>query len=256
MYLSTISVIPKPGRKCNKPSDFRPISLINCDKKIITKVMNNRLALILPSIIHHNQAGFFPNRDLRTNVRTCISLTQYAKKHNIDLTLMAVDAEKAFDLLEWSYLYKVLETFEFPVEFINMVETVYRAPKAQVYTNGVLSEAFSLSRGTAQGCPLSPVLFAMAIEPLAEKIRQTDNITGITIGKNEYKLSLFADDLLLYLSDVDISIPSVINIMGQFSKISGYTINSGKTEILTFGQKPINPEAFKQFKVQAVKLNI
>uniref|UniRef100_A0A3P8YAM5 Reverse transcriptase domain-containing protein n=1 Tax=Esox lucius TaxID=8010 RepID=A0A3P8YAM5_ESOLU len=52
MYLSTISVIPKPGRECNKPSDFRLISLINCDKKIITKVMNNRLAPILPSIIH------------------------------------------------------------------------------------------------------------------------------------------------------------------------------------------------------------
>lgn len=222
MYLSTISVIPKSGRDCNKPSDFRPISLINCDKKIITKVMN--LALILPSIILHNQAGFIPNRDLRTNVRTCISLTQYAKKHNIDLTLMTVDAEKAFDCLEWLYLYKVLETFEFPVEFINMVKTVYRAPKAQVYTNGVLSEAFSLSRGTAQGCPLSPALFAMSIEPLAEKIRQTDNITGITIGKNEYKLSLFADDLLLYLSDVDISIPSVINIMSQFSKMSGYKI--------------------------------
>lgn len=69
------------------------VTLINCDKKIITKVMNNRLALILPSIIHHNQTGFIPNRDLRTNVRTCISLTQYAKKHNIDLTLMAVDVE-------------------------------------------------------------------------------------------------------------------------------------------------------------------
>lgn len=81
----------------------------------------------------------------------------------------------------------------------------------------------------------------MAIEPLAEKRRQTDNITGITIGKNEYKLSLFADDLLLYLSDEDISIPSVINIMSQFSKIPGYKINRGKTEILTFGQKTNKP---------------
>lgn len=114
--------------------------------------------------------------------------------------------------------------------------------------------AFFPRRGTAQGCPLSPALFAMAIEPLAKKIRQTDNITGITIGKNEYKLSLFADDLLLYLSDEDISIPSVINIMSQFSKIPGNKINRGKTEILTFGQKQINPEVFKQFKVQSCKI--
>lgn len=68
MYLSTISVIPKPGRDCNKPSDFRPISLINCDKKIITKVINNRLTTILPSIIHHDQSGFIPNRDLKTKI--------------------------------------------------------------------------------------------------------------------------------------------------------------------------------------------
>lgn len=89
---------------------------------------------------------------------------------------MAIDAEKAFDRLEWSYLYKVLETFDFPEEFMNMVKTIYKAPKAQVYTNGISSEPFSLTRGCAQGCSLSPALFALAIEPLAEKIRQTENI--------------------------------------------------------------------------------
>lgn len=250
MDLSVITVIPKPGRDCNNPADFRPISLINCDKKIITKVLNNRLALILPSIIHYDQAGFILNRDLKTNIRTCVSLTQYATKHNLDLTLMAVDAEKAFDRLEWSYLYKVLERFNFPEEFINMVKTLYKAPKAKVYTNGIISEAFLLNRGTAQGCPLSPALFVIAIEPLAEKIRQAENIKGITVGKKEYKLSLFADDLLLYLRNIDKSIPCVIDIMSQFSKISGYKINVNKTEILAIGQGEIKLENFKQFKIQ------
>lgn len=76
MYLATIPVIPKPGRDCDRPSDFRPISLINCDKKIVTKAINNRLTQILPNIIHHNQTGFIQNRDLKTNTRTCLSLIQ------------------------------------------------------------------------------------------------------------------------------------------------------------------------------------
>ena len=103
MYQATMSVILKPGKTWETPSDYRPISLIKCDEKIITKIFNNRLVQILPSLINYDQAGFIQHRDLRTNARTCISLTQYAKKHKIDLTLMAVDAEKAFDRLEWSY---------------------------------------------------------------------------------------------------------------------------------------------------------
>lgn len=74
MYSSIISVIPKPGRECHRPADFRPISLINCDKKIITKVINNRLVHILPEIIHHNQTGFIQNRDTKTDIKTCLSV--------------------------------------------------------------------------------------------------------------------------------------------------------------------------------------
>lgn len=80
------------------------------------------------------------------------------------------------------------------------------------------------------------------------------NISGITIGKKEYKLSLFADDLLLYLSKVDISITRVIEIIGQFSKISGYKMNMSKTEIMAIDQKQTTPAQFKEFKVQCSKI--
>lgn len=93
-------------------------------------------------------------------------------------------------------MYKVLELFEFLVEFITMVRNWYKTTKALVYTNDVLSNNFLLSRGTT-------------IKPLAKKIRQTENISVITIGKNEYTLSLFTDDLL-GLSNVDTSVPRLI----------------------------------------------
>ena len=249
MYEASISVIPKPDRDCETPSDFRPISLINCDKKIITKVINNRLLKILPSIIHHNQTGFIQNRDLKTNTRTCLTILQHAKKYKINLTLMAVDAEKAFDRLERSYLYKVLEVYDFPEEFINMIKTIYKSPKAFVYTNGILSRSFPLNRGTAQGDPLSPSLFALAIEPLAQKIRETDKIRGIEIGKKQYKLSLYADDLLLYLNNANDSIKYVVEVLEEFSKLSGYKINIRKTELLPI-DKSINLENCKEFNIQ------
>lgn len=80
---------------------------------------------------------------------------------------------------------------------------------------------FPLSRGTAQGCPLSPSLFALAIKPLAKKIRETKEISGIMINKKQYKLSSFADDLLLYLTNVNTSVPHLMEVIAKFSKISG-----------------------------------
>ena len=114
-------------------------------------MINSRLACILPDIIHHDQTGFILNRELRTNTRTCLSLIQYAKKEKIDLTLMAIDAEKAFDRLEREYLFKVMESYGFPDEFTNLIKTTYKNTTAQVFTNGTLSSPFRLNRGTAQG---------------------------------------------------------------------------------------------------------
>lgn len=111
MYQAIISVILKPGKSGESPVDYRPISLINCDNKILTKLMSNRLSKILPDLIHKNQTGFIKNRCLQTNTRICFGIIQHVKKHNLNLTVMAVDAEKAFDRLEWPFLFKVLEKF-------------------------------------------------------------------------------------------------------------------------------------------------
>ena len=132
-----------------------------------------------------------------------------------------------------------LKSYGFPEEFINRVKTMYKSPMAQVYTNGILLDSFPLNRGTAQRNLLSPSLFALAIKPLAQKIRETDKIKGITIGKCEYKLSLYADDVLLYLNKANISILSVIEITTNFSNVSGYKINIKKTELLV-ADKSIN----------------
>ena len=245
MYQAIISVILKPGKSGESPADYRPISLINCDNKILSKLMSNRLSKILPDLIHKNQTGFIKNRRLQTNTRTCFGIIQHVKKHNLNLTVMAVDAEKAFDRLEWPFLFKVLQKFNFPGEFLNFVRLVYKFPKARIFTNSVLSEEFTLERGTRQGCPLSPLLFALAMEPLAERIRQDQQITGITIGE-QYKLNLFADDLLMYLNNFDESIQPLLTIFNEYSMVSGYKINLGKTEVMAVGKSKNTVNTLRQ----------
>ena len=159
---------------------------------------------------------------------------------------MAVDAEKAFDRLEWPFLFKVLEKFYLTAEIIDFIKLVYKYPTARTYTNDLLSGEVTLERSTRQGCPLSPLLFALAMEPFVEKIRQDPEVTGVSIGKQQNKLNFFADDLLMYLTNFEKSIPFLFKIISEYSLVSGYKINMDKTEVMAVGKhKNISQESFK-----------
>ncbi len=113
---------------------------------------------------------------------------------------------------------------------------------SSVITDNTSSQYFPLFRGTRQGCPLSPLLFAVAIEPLAILLRSTSDIQGISRGDREHKLSLYADDLLLFIADPHNSLPHVMTALERFSRISGYKLNLSKSELF-----PINRVAKKYF---------
>lgn len=104
--------------------------------------------------------------------------------------------------------------------------------------NGAISNSFNLERGTRQGCPISPVLFAMFIEALSQGIIQNADITGIKLFGHEHKISLFADDVLIYMSNPESSIPKLWSVLDSFSAVSGYKVNITKTQILSFNYQP------------------
>lgn len=215
-------------------SSYRPISLLNVDLKILSKVLALRLQQVLPSIISQDQTGFMLGRHSYHNTRRLLNIIHSASSATPEI-VVALDAEKAFDRVEWEYLYDIMGKFGFSRDFISWIRLLYSPPTASLLTNHMLSPSFPLKRGTRQGCPLSPLLFAIAIEPLAIWLRSEQNFVGITRQSTLHKVSLYADDLLLYISDPAKSIPKILEILEQFGTYSGYKLNLQKSELL-----PIN----------------
>lgn len=129
-------------------------------------------------------------------------------------------------------MFATLSKYGFEGPFIAALHALYSCPSSQVQLASYLSSSFSLSNGTRQGCPLSPLLFILCLEPLAADIRIHPDIRGVLLRQTEYKLSLFADDVLLTLTRSHISLPNLIALLKDFSSISGYKINTSKTEAL------------------------
>ena len=112
--------------------------------------------------------------------------------------IIAIDAEKAFEKIQHPFIIKTLQKMGMEGTYLNIVKTIYDKPTANIILNGEKLKVFPLRLGIRQGCPLSPLLFNIAHEILAKAIREEKEIKGIQIGK-EVKLSLFADDMILYI---------------------------------------------------------
>ena len=116
--------------------------------------------------------------------------------------ILSIDAEKAFDKIQQPFLIKTLKKVRVEGTYLNIIKAIYENPTANITLNGEKLRAFSLRPGTRQGCPLSPLLFNTVLEVLASAVRQQKEIKGIKIGKDEVKLSLFADDMILYMENL------------------------------------------------------
>uniref|UniRef100_A0A8C5LVA2 Reverse transcriptase domain-containing protein n=1 Tax=Leptobrachium leishanense TaxID=445787 RepID=A0A8C5LVA2_9ANUR len=229
---TSITLIPKPGKDPEQVDNYSPISLLNTDIKLLAKILALHLDPLLPTLISPDQVGFIPGRQAYDNLRQAADLIWCAHTRRIPSLFLSLDAEKAFDRAEWPYLFGLLTHLGFPPAFVRVVGALYDSPSAQILIPGADRIPFGIWNGTRQGCSLSPALFALFLELLLHAIKLNPSVTGLNVGDAQYKLSAYADDVLLSLTNPGTSLPAVLKELENFSLLSSYKINVDKSEAL------------------------
>ena len=151
------------------------------------------------------------------------------KLKNKNRIIISIDVEKAFDKIQHPFIIKTLQKMGIEVTHLNIVNAIYDKPTANIILNGEKLKTFLLRSGIRQGCALSPLLFIIVLEVLATAIREEKERKGIQIGKEEVKVSLLADDVILYTENPKDSIRKLLELISEFSKVAGYKINMQKS---------------------------
>ena len=143
--------------------------------------------------------------------------------------IISIDAEKAFDKIQHPFIIKALQKVGIEGTFLNIIKAIYDKPTANIVLNDEKLKPFPLRSGRRQGCPLSPLLFLIVLEVLATAIRKEKEVKGIQIRKEEVKLSLFADDMILCIENPKYATRKLLELINEFGKVAGYKINAQKS---------------------------
>ena len=189
--------------------------MVNVDSKLASKVISNRIKKVLPRIIHYSQSGFIKGRFIGEVARSILNIIDHIESLKLSGILLFIDFEKAFDSIEWDFLYQSLEAFNFGPTLIRWIKTFYNNVSSCVINNGLFSEQFKLERGVRQGDPLSPYLFVVAIEILGISLRSNEHIEGIKIDTDEIKTLLYADDMTATLANTS-SVEILMQTLNNF----------------------------------------
>jgi len=231
-----ISLLPKGNKDVHYLSNWRPITLLCCDYKLISKVLSTRVKNTLQYLIHSSQTGFVRDRYIGENIITILQLIENAEEEDTPGMILSADFTKAFDNLDWGYLENVLKYFNFGESFIKWIHILNKNVTAVVNVNGWFTSYFNIEKGARQGDPIAPYLFILSVEMLGHKFRMDNTVKGIIYGNIEYKISQFADDTIIFLDGTALSLNSSLDILHNFSLLSRLHINLEKTKVFKIGQ--------------------
>ena len=216
--------------------NWRPITLMCVDYKILSKSLANRVLLVIRHLVSSDQSCSVPGRFIGENIRLMHDIVEYANNYDLPGAILSLDQEKAFDRVDWNFMLKVLSHMGFGPIFRSWVQFLYSDANSRVLVNGFLSEAFPVSRGVRQGCPLSPLLYVLVAESLACAIRANDEIDGFPVPLTDRnpKLSQYADDTSVFANN-DKAIKALFDLFSHYESASGAKLNRTKCKALLIG---------------------
>ena len=210
-----------------------------------------RTALV-GNIVKNDQTGYIKGRFVGQNIRLIQDIIELASDADfLEQCIIFIDFHKAFDTLEFNFIHNCLKEFGFGETFINWIKIIYTNVCSSVLVNGWVSEEFKISRGIRQGCPLSALLFILAVELLGMHIRQNKCVEGIDVRLDSclksIKICQLADDTTIFVKNIQ-SAKEAIEVVEKFGKVSGTKLNKSKTEMLWLGDNP-PPQTFLRHMV-------
>ena len=230
------------------PANYRPIAVTATEYRILATAMAQRLAEIIHRMIGDSQIGFQIQRDIGENIDLMEETLRYANNEAKERggAIAILDNAHAFDYIARPFMWRVLEAFGIPECFIGMLKAMMNGITTRLKINDTLGPSMELTSGLRQGCPLSSMLFLLVMEVLLTLIREDKDITGIEIpnadgddtdGHRETVCERsLADDLAVYMSNIDTSIPALRAVLARFQTLSGQRIKIVKSAVVLLGK--------------------
>ena len=231
-----IKLLEKRDKDKRYIENWRPISLLNVDTKIVSKSLASRFLPVLPSIISSDQTAYVKGRYIGESIRLISDILDISNKLSIPGYMLTVDLQKAFDSIDHVFLVACLEKFGFGNNFIEWISILLKDNESCISNGGHTTKYFKLNRGARQGDPIAAYLFIIVLEIFFIMIRSNKSINPLRILDFSYLLSAYADDTTFFVSDLD-SVNAIFNTFDEFSIFSGMSINMSKCELAGIGVK-------------------
>ena len=236
MKSGVITLIYKQRGDKTLLKNWRPISLLNVDYKIISRCFANRLKKVIGSVINSCQTCCIPGRDIADTICSLRDAMCYAERENIESYFLKLDQMKAFDRVSHDFLFATLERFGFGEYFRKWIKIFYKDIRSAVKCNGHISKYFNVNKSVRQGCPISAMLYVLSVEPLGALIRKARNVNGLAIPGSPERCLLFqhADDTTICVTDRS-SLSNVLQLVNSYGSVSNSKLNVEKSEVLCIG---------------------
>ena len=230
-----ITLLKKGGQHVGEGlDDYRPITLLNTELKILARVLPNRLQRVISDLIGPEQTYAVKGRSIQDNLH----LIREVLEDDTEAALISLDQSKAFDRVDHRFLATVLETARFKPEFCRWISMMYHNPQAVVQVNGRRSRVFAIERSVQQGCTLSPLLYVLTLEPLLRRLRDegtSPSQRGVLFdGPLTARVSASADDITVFVSR-RLDIKAVKEAVVEYERIAGAKVNFDKSAGLRLG---------------------